>query len=124
MSRKQFWKKQLLMPQLLAAGALLGADVADVARAEANHRTRFLHEGGVHELAHLAGFEHVTRVGVNRLNEDLVLHDVQAVLRLAHGRAGAVDVGEAEEVDHLRAPQLLDRLTCRLDGAARPRLLR
>ena len=44
---------------------------------------------------------------------------MQAVLRLAHGRAGAVDVGEPEEVDHLRVPQILDGLAGALDGAAR-----
>ena len=99
--------------------ALLGGEVADISGAEADHGTSLLHERGVHQLAHLAGGQHLARGRIHRFHEDLVLHDVQAVLRLAHGRAGAVDVGEPKEVDHLRVPQLLDGLAGALDGAAR-----
>ena len=96
-----------------------GGNVADVAGAEADHRAGLLHERGVGQLAGAAGLEHLAGDRVDGLNEDLVLHDMQAVLRLAHGRAGAVDVGQAEEVDHVRAPQLLDALARGFDGTAR-----
>ena len=102
-----------------AAAALLGGNVADVAGAEADHRAGLLHERGVGQLAHAAGLEHLARDRVDGLHENLILNDVQAVLRLAHGGAGAVDVGQAEEVDHVRAPQLLDALARGFDGTAR-----
>ena len=101
-----------------AAAAGVGGDVADVAGAEADHRAGLLAQRGVDELAARAGLEHLARRGVHGLHEDLVLHDVQAVLGLAHGRAGTVDVGQAEEVHELGAPQILDGLARGCDGAA------
>ena len=105
--------------QSAAALALLGGEVADVTGAEADHGASLLHERGVHKLAHLTGGQHLACGRVHRLHEDLVLHDVQAVVRLAGRRARTVDVGQAEKVDHLRVPQVLDGLARALDGAAR-----
>ena len=105
--------------QRAPALARVGGHVADVARAEADHGTRLLHERGVHQLARLARCQHLAGRRVHRLHEYLVLHDMQAVVRLARGGAGTVDVGQAVEVHDLRTPEVLDALARRRDGAAR-----
>ena len=102
-----------------AAFAGLAVHPADVAGGEANHRARALGQRGVDELALLAIGQHLVRNRVDNFDEDLVLDDVQAVFVLAHARAGAVDVGQAEEVVDGNPPQVLDGLTGGLDGAAR-----
>ena len=92
--------------------------MADVAAAEADHRTRAFLERGVDDFTALAIGQDLARNGIDDLDENLVLDDVQAVLGVAHGSTGAVDVGEAEEVVDARVPDLLDGFARRLDGAA------
>ena len=93
-------------------------DPADVAGAEADHGTRVLEQRGVDDFALLAVGQHLAGHGVNGLDENLVLDQVQAVFLLAHACAGAVYVGQAEEVVDLCAPDLLDGMARGLDGAA------
>ena len=64
-------------------------DVGDVARAVAQQRQRLLGERRDHELARLARATG-SRVGVEHLDEEVVLVEVRAVARLAlrgHARA-------------------------------------
>ena len=105
--------------QRAAAFAGVSAHVADVARAETDHRASLLAQRRVHQLARLTRSQHFAGRRIHRLHEDLVLHDVQAVVRLARSGAGTVDIGQAVEVDHLRAPEVLDGLARGLDGATR-----
>ena len=105
--------------QRAAAFAGVSAHVADVARAETDHRASLLAQRRVHKLARLTRSQHFAGRRIHRLHEDLVLHDVQAVVRLARSGAGTVDIGQAVEVDHLRAPEVLDGLARGLDGATR-----
>ena len=75
-------------------------------------------QGGVDDLALFAIGHGLAGNRVDDLYQNLVFYDVQAVLVLAHGRAGAVDVGQAEEVVYRNIPDVLDGLTGGFDGTA------
>ena len=69
-------------------------------------------------FARLARSQHLARLRIHGLHQDLVFNDMQAVVLLAGRGAGAVDVGQAVEVHDLRAPQVFDGLARGRDGAA------
>ena len=73
-------------------------DAADVAGAEADQRSCVLAERREDQLAGLAGRQDLAGVEIDRLHEDVVLRDVQAVVIFALCRARAENVGQSVEV--------------------------
>ena len=94
-------------PAADAGGRVEGGDVAG---AVAQQRHRLLGQGGEDELAPLPRPERAARVGVDDLDQEVVLVDVEAGLGLdaLAGHAGADDLREAVDVERLQGQQRLD----------------
>ena len=77
----------------------------DVARAVAQQRHRLLRQRREHELAVDAVRQHLAGRRVDDLDEEVVLHDVEAVARFGAfaGDAGADDLAQAVDVDRHEA---------------------
>ena len=98
------------------AFAALARQVRDVARAVAQHRQRLLGQRRDHELARLALGRRLSAVGIDYLEQEVVLPAVQARLGLfaLGGDPGPEDFGQAVDVDRLQAETGLDFLAHRL----------
>ena len=82
------------------ARARLGDDPRDVPRAVADDRDALLRERREHDLADLAVGHGLKRLGIDDLDEEVVLEHVQPVLVLALGRhSGSHDLGQTVDVD-------------------------